>query len=550
MTHFVEKRKALFLAICLVSLALTTHGESQSPSVTDALNRHTFFVDASGSMRPYYTDARPQFVELLAGVVGSVTSPGDEVAIYSFSKNDPKAGISSPSRVVNGTLDRGGIGGVSIEDILSELRYFPAGNTDLSEAVDAGKSSLGDTGGFIWILTDNIQDPENRLDSLLIQSFYDKLRNDKLLRRINAFPINLQFPGCKNLPLLYGIFYSTEPVSDVMAVFEDNSLKKISNLTAAPLVHCKPLIRDAFSIVYSGGKIELDNVKEGDRSHTPVRDIKLRSHLPSHNISSPDIRAELQFHKSEDESVPLGKMSQNVFPKSMDVDPGETSEERYRIDINLPAINPDFSFASCFKSGFAIYGMLKIRADSVSFSLYESLSTIMRNIYGGSAMPEFFHPTNVGGIRSKNIPVIVHVKYSFTRTLLGLGIPLLIFALIAAVIYYIMTNPQRYEIAVDGDRQSTRALRWNGDKFDVKADEDVGRVVIGTVKYFWFRGLFFIVRSPYRLAGETNPKVKLPDKTYEFLVEKEEVTHNVRYAYIGKKQATKGQDRSPRKRYV
>lgn len=523
--------------------------EHSSVDVHAAFGNVVVLIDASGSMGPYYTDGHAAFVEFLGTIIDAAIADGSTARIYSFSKVDAAMNIASPTLYAEGLFNEGAIAGRPLADILNSIRYHPAGNTDLWEALSAIKQQMNQIGGgIIWLLTDNIQDPKGQLDTGDINRFYDNLRKDRTIQKIIAFPVRRGFPGCTMLPLLYGIIYAEQPISPQVLMHTPIDID-FQALTNAPSIHCKPLDRDILQIMYpsSDRGVELRDIRECSEKAIQIDGLQIRSNYPSHNVRSNSVRAVLRLITSTDSTVPLSSIAGSMQPSVMSINAQDTSSE-YSIFFTLPAICPSFAWSTCFKSNFMIGGNLTIEAEDVSFALRDDLDQIMGRVYGLRQLPAFFRP-ELAQVKSATFPLTIFVAYSWKRTLLALGIPLLILAACGAFLYYILTNPQYYAVSVDGHELATRKLRWYGERFPVYADEFGTEVLIGSLVYKWFGGMFFFARRPFSILESERGFLKL-SKSDAFVVQTDSIKHHVSYTHLSKSAArTKAAEASDRPRY-
>jgi hypothetical protein len=523
-------RVCLFLALFLL-ITVSCLAEEEF-DVDKIYSNVVVLIDASGSMRPYYTDARSEFVGFLNELINQITSPGDNLTVFLFSRNEPSKGIQSPNLFAEGRINSRALDGTPMSQVLAGINYVAGGNTDLWEAITAAKERLDSSGGgLIWLLTDNIQDPYNVVDQEELDQYYESLRSAPDIQKVHAFPVGRTFPGCTNLPLVYGMVYSKREIGHLLLRNTPVDVN-LSVLTQATPIHCKPLDEGMLEVKYPKGTIELDNIEECDPVLKTVNGLRIKSNYPSHRVRSDNIKAVLRLMLSTDRSIPASAMAYEVRPKILNVGSGKTTDQ-YSIKFNLPAFCPEFSWGSCFKSNFRLEGALTIEADSVAFTLRDDLTQMMDQIYGLRSLPAFFHPMRLR-VKSTRLPVVITVDYALWRLFVGLLVPIAIIVLVAAVGYYIWKNPQFYEIIVDGQKQPARKLRWYGERCNVYADEEGRKALVGSLVYKWFRGMFFVVRRPYVALDHKSQSIKLPPKHYEFLVEKDGIRHTIVYRYIPK----------------
>lgn len=307
-------------------------------------------IDYSGSMKPYYEmQSVQQLVRMLMSE--AVQKEGAELAIFSTDVT-------------------------SLQD-LGELASHSLGrDTYLDRAVDYALN-----GGYAiaWIITDNIQDPANSAVVGNTEDFYDRLQ-EEAVRKVTIFPL-LQAQGTPGL-VAYGL--------QLDASAGDAYEKQILSLLAAAegrfkmeALRMKPLDRETVVIRVvederpegkpQGRYAEGDHVSESLK----LRFLSKFEHLKIEN-------AEIEVSQSRagfppDSVLVPEKNDISISPVTVDLGPGEESQQIYEVNFDLGKVRIKKDLASLWKAAFSeawekpvLVLSLRIRVPQSNFRFKES----------------------------------------------------------------------------------------------------------------------------------------------------------------------------------
>lgn len=449
--------RRLLAGLCLLLLAAMA---LPATAATPAPTKHVLLVDGSGSMEDpqeqvlLYSSGRIQaLVRDLVAVDGAFTA-ADQIAVGIFSKTDPSQGINSPVWVYRGTVGALRSGWPALVP--------PKGWTDLVGTVDAGVAELKNHHGqqLLWLLTDNIDQAVDSTDST--DQFYLNLAGRTDLDRIYVFPVDLHVThGLVLYAMALERSRTERPAGDARldaAVAAINASPLRPDLGDGGFL-VRPLADQALDVAVTGftadagdgpagafardpntGEITLSGYAEGQ----PVRgkfNLTLTSRFPALRITDARIEAEMTNLASTDFGI-APVLAQKISPDKVSLGPGQKAE--YTIDLNIdpPALNwnPLRDPGRAFADDGLIHGEIRLVVHDVKFRAVEP-----DKYFKVASIPE------VLGNRSQVVlpvsaPITIHVALPWWRSIVLLGIPVAIVALLALL--YSMTMGRRRQVRV------------------------------------------------------------------------------------------------------
>ena len=364
--------------LAFVSLLSTTSLDGQMS--------HVHFLDGSGSMKR------------ILGAAGS----------------DPRIKLGRAIEAIPKELNSDAIRGVHVFNTATSLVQPPggswsqaalarfireqlssSGDTDLVKVLEAGtRAAESHPGGvtFVWVLTDNVNDPKGQgADAQNTRQFYGRLFEERsLVRRVYFFPLQ------SVRVVLYLLVLSDEAGMAKLDLDRlENALDTYGRSISAPRIRAKPVggeqpIEIDRRITFEGPNEEMCAevvgqgrravlriacISEGKPLHGTFR-VRLRSRFNEWRIERARVQdTSLRGLTSDDFPEINGRMSAKLTPSAVAIDPRSTSAVRYALELG-PAGDapvpeaPFFTWAAFDPDGTGLVrGQLALRIDDVKLAL-------------------------------------------------------------------------------------------------------------------------------------------------------------------------------------
>jgi hypothetical protein len=441
-----------------------------TPSLEGQIS-HVHFLDASGSMNrilgPRGSPPRAQLgraIEAIPKELNSDSIRGVHVFNTATSQIPLPGGSWSPAAIAR-----------FIRDQLPS-----SGDTDLVKVLEAGTQAAESNAGgitFVWVLTDNVNDPRGQgADARNTREFYGHLfRQPSLVRRVYFFPLR------DVRVVLYVLVLSGEAgIAKLDLDRLENAMETYGRAISAPRIRAKPvggeqpieidrritfegLDEDIRAEVVGQGRraiLRVGGLKEGEPLRGTFR-VRLRSRFNEWRIADAKVKdTTLRGLTSDDFPNISGRMSARLTPSAVTIDPRSLSAVRYALELGTSGDAPVpkarfFTGAAFNPEGVGlIRGQLALRVEEVKLALKifndpaatEAIQSVfqLRDI-------EYFVPRERQADELRldfTLPVEFEVGYVHWTRWLALAVPIVALAL--ASVFLISGGKRRAYLRLEG----------------------------------------------------------------------------------------------------
>ena len=459
----------------------------------DAL-KSVFLVDNSGSMLPYYTDREKRLHSLVGDIIENCAGSKDNLSVLllngvHFKRLNDKF---TPAKDRNG-------------------RYA---GTNLNEALDNAIGILNGA-GVIWVLTDNINDPEGQLgtgfeseeDIKGTTEFYKRLKNDLAIRRIVCYPVIMPVkdPNLLNGGLvLYSILYSRNELSHTETQKYVNRMQnsKLRETCKEDPVFLKPL-----DITFLGLKHRDSNTKEGKDKELYLDGAiaELKGFEENKEITAV-FEGDINVPKISTYQITDARLSANVIsvtstdPSLKEIDSQSIKTDiktdfspnkvggSYTIAFTFPKLRPKFFTTNILSDTFHIKGFMTIELSGIRLQPDKKFIDRVKRIYAMETMSQIFIPSIKDGCALIRMPFDIEVRYEAWRFWAAVSMILVVVLILLTAIYVISFKKAKVTISVDGEEKSFKLSSLSRGESIYPSDDSFS---LGVVKMGFLGGIYF-----------------------------------------------------------
>ena len=445
-------RKLLLVLAFLLLTAGMAHAESRS---------HVVLIDQSGSMveSNYYGEGGPlqQFLtDLLAVRTAFQDKDSVQVGLFSASGN----GFTSPDWITTTT-------GAKLRSqfdatVKPRLKGIP-NYTNMVETLQAAQKELAKTDQpvkVIWLLTDNVEyapgDQEGNTER-----FYAELGSKADISRIYLVPVLLR-PADKQGLVLYVMLQGGAGNPEVAAEAD----RMMEALGGTPVVRkwgqtpilAKPLGQNVLSIHVVSltpaegvqatmeqdpqtGAIKLKGYREGDRLAGSL-EVKLVSRYATLKIEDAQLEVQMPALRAADFTVQEIRRPKIAPTRLQNLAAGQQTSITYRIDFDVPGVESRFNLKSLSKWAGSVEGEIRLIVKNPVLSM--DIPKGDERFYKVNLIPGYL-AQEMKVMRSEH-PVEIMVKFPTSRIIITSVVLLLVFLLVAGLIWYVVGHKEHYHL--------------------------------------------------------------------------------------------------------
>jgi hypothetical protein len=443
-------------------------GAAGAATAKEAELRQVFLVQNSGWMEPFYLDPASPLKPFVKNLVAKSNLANVDVAVASFNQDGQVAGRRSPEILFEGPYAKS-----AVDRSVDALQLQRKASGAYADA-DFRGALLGTFGrvlkgrqGIIWIVTNNKDAPDNNPAVIEnTRAFYRALRESPHITAIAAFPMRKVVTGPnfreKGL-IIYAIAYGERAAQALGATLRDGA--PVRALFPAPPVRLKPLTTDPVELQLSSAAADVDaRVVQGRLLISGVpggeaRTVRLQGDVK--NTYYPQNIAEARMSAAWASNEPLlagaGVTTQPAVLRDV---PADGRSGPVSVTLKLPAVPRLSGLAGVFEDERTVIGELRVRLDSLRFTLAPDFVSRIAAISGGETiqaeqaerlmaaqLPEVF--LDYRRISSATMSVPVQVTFRFSPWPLILLITLAAL-LIGGLLYllWVLSRPRAYTVRV------------------------------------------------------------------------------------------------------